>query len=366
MQLWCVFAFGEECSGSSCPRPHRAGGMRGFANLLSLLTAIALSTPNGRLVGQTVTFARIQTNNSIEILDLESRTWRKVYRSPTWITELSVGPSSDRLAFLAWREGVIEGHDYVIPPASELIVIDTTGKVLALRVANVQRYAWCGSSCILYITGEYEESHYNFRPQGIGILDIKTGKTRDLPSPSTPIGITWAAFDSAAYIKNLPPPGEAFIYRLDLAALTLEPTRLKDHVFSPTGRYYLYDGEFTDTLVVYETGTNQPVDLESFRRGALLIGWASAREDVLLAVRRPPPRPRPVGRPRLRVKRPGEDEKEAMYKLYDLSTRRVRQTMMGYLGRWVGPPYAHLLGHAGGYEAAGVGLTAEAGAAGDR
>jgi hypothetical protein len=54
------------------------------------------------------------------------------------------------------------------------------------------------------------------------------------------------------------------------------------------------------------------------------------------------------------VKKPGEDEKPVLYKLYDLSTGQIRGTVTGYLGRWVGPLYAHLVGRADGYEAVGI------------
>lgn len=320
-------------------------------------TAMALSMLPGEALGQAPTFARLRPGSyaEVEVLDLERNSWRTVYRTPTgWATGLSVGPDGARMALLSWTRGTVSGHDYLVPPASELVVVDTTGRVIAPPVARVQRYAWCGATCIVYITGEYEESHYNFGPDGVGQLDIAAGKAGALPAPSTPIGITWASFDSAAYIKNLPQRGEAYIYRLELAKRTLQPTSFKDHVFSPSGRYYIYDGEFTDTLVIYETRTNTPVELESFRREALLIGWASPREDILLAIRRPPPRPRPSGRPRLRVKKPGEDQKEVLYKLYDLSSRRVRGTLTGYLGLWVGPPYVYLLGGRDGYQVAEV------------
>jgi hypothetical protein len=328
-----------------------------WAGMVALIASAALTSLGPRGHAQTPTFARLRPGSftEVEILDFQRSSWRMVYRLPTgWLTALSVGPDGSRMALLAWTEGTAAGHDYVVPPASRLIVIDMAGHMIAPPVARVQRYAWCGAGCIVYITGEDEESHYDFRPEGMGKLDIATGKASALPSPPTPIGITWASFDSAAYIKNLPRPGEGFIYRLDLVALTLEPTSFKDHVFSPTGRYYIYEGEFTDTLVIYDRRTNEPVDLESFRREALIIGWASPREDILLAVRRPPPRPRPVGRPRPTVKKAGEDEKEVLYKLYDLSTRRVGRSMTGYLGRWVGSPYTYLLGGSGGYQVAEI------------
>lgn len=309
-----------------------------WAGMLVLIAwAGPMSFVAAPLHAQAPTVARLQPPGKfVEVLDLERNSWRMVYRSPAaWMTALSVGPNGGRMALLSWTEGTTSGHDYVNPPASKLIVIDTAGQVIAPPVPQVQRYAWCGATCIVYITGQDEETHYDFRPEGLGMLEIRTGKTRVLPSPSTPIGITWASFDSATYVKNLPRPGEGFIYRLDLAALTLEPTPLKDHVFSPTGRYYLYQGEFTDTFVVYDRRTNIPVDIEPFRRGALLLGWASPREDLVLAVQRPPARKGPVGRPR--PKPMGVKEPYVWYKLYDLSTHRVRQVIKGHLRDWSGP-----------------------------
>lgn len=310
-------------------------------------------------VAQTGTFARLWPGNYVEILDLETNSWRRVYQSPAWSTNgLSVGPGGDRIALLAWKEGVVKGHDYAVPPASELVVIDTAGRMRAAPVAQVQRYAWCGARCIVFLTGQYEESHYNFRPDGLGVLDLATGKTRSLPAPTTPIGITWASFDSAAYVKNLPQRGEAYIYRLDLARDSLTPTVLEDHLFSPTGRFYLQDRWDTDTLVLYDTRTNTPVDIEGFRRGASVLGWVSATEDLLLAVKRPPPRRRALGltddRPRLRVKDPNEVEPYVRYMVYDLAKRRVRSAVLGHLKDWSGSGNQQLIEREGKYYVVGA------------
>lgn len=302
-----------------------------------LAVSAVLSGTAESLAAQTHTFARLWPHNLVQILHLKENAWRTIYRSTSWsINALSVGPGGDRIALLGWTEGTVAGHDYTVPPASELIVIDTTGHVIAPSVAQVQRYDWCGARCIAFLTGQYEESHYGFSPQGVGVLDLATGKTRSLPSPTTPIGITWASFDSAVYVKNLPRRGEAYIYRLDLARCALEPTELKDYLFSPTGRYYLEDGEFTDTLIVHDMRTNAPVDIEDFRRGAIVLGWVSAREDLLLAVKRPPPGPRPIGRPRIRVRDPNKIQPYVLYMVYDLNARRVRHSVVGHLKDWPG------------------------------
>lgn len=320
-----------------------------------LLAVSAALLGTAKLAAQTPTFARLWPHNLVQVLQLKENAWRTIHRSPSWSTnDLSVGPGGDRIAMLSWTEGTVAGHGYVVAPASQLTVIDTAGRVIAPPVPQVQRYAWCGARCIVFLTGIYEESHYGFGPRGSGMLDLSTGRTRSMPTPTTPIGITWASFDSSAYVKNLPGPGEAYIYRLDLVRRALEPTALKDHLFSPTGRYYFLDGEFTDTLVVYETKTNTPVDIEGFRRGAIVLGWVSAREDLLLAVKRPPPRPRPKGRPRIRVRDPNEIQPYVLYMVYDLAARRVRHAVVGHLKEWPGSGNLRLVERDGEYHVVGA------------
>lgn len=298
---------------------------------------IAFAFPGGPLAGQSEpTFARVEEYNTVEVLDLPRRAWRKVFQVPVWATALTVAPSNDRLAFLSWTERQPTQGD-TPERRSELVVIDLAGKVLGPRVPQVQRYAWCGPACLVYITGQRVEGEVGFIPHGLGLLDVATGRTTKLPAPSNPIRITWAAFDGAAYVKAYAKnwrPGEAFIYRLDLASRTLEPTPLLDHVFSATGRYYLHDA-FTDSLVVRETKTNAPVNLDQLRQEALVLGWASASEDVLLTVKRPPRRTRAIGRPR--AKKPTDYEPEVTYKLYDLTRGRMVRTVKGYLRGWAAP-----------------------------
>ena len=254
-----------------------------------------------------------------------------------------MAPSGDRLAFLAWKQGVVSGHDYVVPPAPTLMIIDTAGQTLA-SVAEVQRYAWCGPTCVVYITGRYEESHFGFRPHGMGLLNVATGETTALPAPPYPIGLTWAAFDSAAYVKNRPRRGEASIYRLEIGAGEIRPTAFKDHLFSPTGRYYLYRPDLADTLVVYETRTNAPLDIPDLRGGTNVVGWASSSRDILLTIRRDPaqtsdrdrqvrPRPRP---------RTGEAPLQT-YQLYDLPNRRALAPVKGRLGEYAAPDHIRVL-----------------------
>jgi len=314
--------------------------------------------PAAPLAGQAApTFARVDAYRNIEILDLQRKTWRRVHRVAEWATDLTVSPFNDRLAFLSWTEPQRAEGDTPLP-RSELVVVDTSGKVIPSNVKQVQRYAWCGPHCLVYITGQQVEGHRGFIPDSIGSLDLVTGQVTPLPAPPQPTGISWAAHEGAAYVKNWPGPGEALVYRLDLAVRTLSPTPLRDYRFSPTGRYYLYEGDLTDTLVLYQTSINRPVDLEPLRREAIVLGWGSSTEDVLLTVKRPPPRTQPPGRPRVTVKSKQQIEADqnavVTYHLYDVARGRIRATLKGALRSWAAPENLRLMQREGGYHIIGA------------
>jgi hypothetical protein len=296
-------------------------------------------------------FARLQPGNTVEVLDLKKQSWRRIYRSPSWGTSgLSVAPSGDRLALLAWKEGIVSGHDYTVPPASELVIIDTAGRTLG-SVARVQRYAWCGPACIVYITGQYEESHFGFRPESMGVLNIASGDKTAVPAPPYPIGVTWARFDSAVYVKNRPREGEARIYRIDLRTRTVAPTVFRDHLFSPSGRYYLHRPDLTDTLALYDTRTNAAVDISRLRRDAIPIGWTPSGQDILLTVRREhvltssrERRVRPTPR------NPGDKPVVHTYELYHVPDGRMIKRMTGQLGDYAAPNNLRLVELGGAYQ----------------
>src|SRR5687768_2263136 len=103
--------------------------------LFGLVGAMALaSLPLAPLAAQAkTTFARVEEYKTVEVLDLQRRTWRQVFQVPVWASALTVAPSNDRLAFLSWSE--LEPTDGDTPARrSELVVIDTSGQVLPSRV----------------------------------------------------------------------------------------------------------------------------------------------------------------------------------------------------------------------------------------
>jgi hypothetical protein len=274
------------------------------------------------------TFVRIH-DNRIEILDLGTQTWRSMYWArDAWLSGGSVAPSGDRVAVIAWTRGTMKGQGYSVLPAARLVVIDTLGRALA-SVPNVHEYAWCGGNCLAYLTGQYnEDSDWGFKPEGAGLLDLASGKTAPLAVPEYTIRVTWNPRDSALYLRQSAPGMP--VHRLDLRARSVSRTKLHDHAFSPTGEYYLSRPFETESVRVYRTATNAPVDLSSLLEIADVVDWAGPSGDVLLAVRHVPRVPRQPGEPAIRPIRP-EDIRPLRYFLFRISDGRVLDEAEGFL-----------------------------------
>jgi hypothetical protein len=222
-------------------------------------------------------------------------------------------------------------------------VIDTVGRTLA-SVPDVHRYTWCGSDCVVYLLGEYsEDSDFGFRPSGgIGVLQVGSGKTTSLRGPANPVSVTWAAPDSGAFVQGFTPAGQRLIYRIDLATREARPTALRDNDLSPSGRYYLHRPPESDSVGIYETRSNAPVDISDLLRGADLIGWAGPAGDVLLAVQHVPRAPTKPGEPAIRPIKP-EDIRPQQYLLYRVVERKILARATGFLHPWAGPAQRRLI-----------------------
>ncbi len=305
---------------------------------LAILLGVATFGSSVASAQETITIARLHPHQSVELLKLQEGRWHRVYRAPErWLSDLTVAPTGDRLAFLSWTERVLSQtervlsqSDYSVRPSPELVVIDTAGRKLAV-VPSVQRYAWCGPGSIVYITGVYvEEKHPNYRPDGVGMLDVETRASRAVPRPQYPSGIVCRPSERAAYLQNSAPIGEPRIYRLDLDQRTIAPTDLLDYDFSPSGRFYIETPpEGGGPSIVRRTADNSEVPLERLRRGADLIGWAGGDRDLLLAVKHEPRSPDSTSlRPRAVV---GPMNPPLTYLLYDLDRQQVVRSERGRL-----------------------------------
>jgi hypothetical protein len=307
--------------------------------VLAALATLLAGVPLGGTFAsaqEATTIARLHADKTVELLNLPEGRWHRVYRASSWgLTDLSVAPTGDHLAFLSWTKGVVSRGDYSVPPAAELVVIDTAGRKLA-AVPNVHRYAWCEPGSITYITGEHrEEKHPNFRPDGVGMLDVRSGAIRAVRRPHFPSGVVCRPSERAAYLNNVAPAGEPRIYRLDLDRGTVTTTGLLDSDFSPSGRFYIeHPPEGGGRFIVRRTTDNSGVSLETLWRGADLIGWAGGDRDLLFAVKHEPRVPGSGnGRPRAVV---GPMNPPLTYLLYDLERQQVVRWERGRL--W---PYAN-------------------------
>jgi hypothetical protein len=321
-------------------------------NVVTLIGITGAAVLYGGSLGaqQKPVFARIRPDNTVELLQLEKKSWRDIYHAPgSSASALSTSPSGARVAFLSWTKGTFIGHEYDVLPAAELVVIDTAGRTIA-SIPNVQRYDWCGPACVIYITGLYQETDIGFDPTGVGMIDLTTRTRTELPAPPHPIGIRWGPHDGAAYIKSAPEHGEPPIFRVDLQTGALSRTELKDHLFSPTGQYYVHRPHFQDSLQVYETRSNTPVDISKLLRQAKPIGWAAVNDDVLLAIRRNPARAVKAQGRRFPAPLKPDSIPEETYQLYRLSDARVVAQVKARLGPGAGPADFHVVQQGGSYK----------------
>jgi hypothetical protein len=262
-----------------------------------------------------------------------------IYESRRWSTHgLSVSPAGRLVGIIETEEGQLEGSRYRVPPRSELLLLDTTGAINTRVAADVQRYVWCGDTCLAYIVGDYAESEIGFVPRGAFIRDLTTGQVTPLSELAGPVGVTWAAFDSSLYFKVAGLSGGPVIYRYHVSTRTLSPTPFRDHNFSLSGRYYLHFPDAGDpTLRLYDSGRNQELSLRDINRIGTPVRWLASGPDQLLLLKAPTT-PDTVGTQRGRMSivrlRPLD---ESEYAIYDLAGRKVVRTIRGRIPRWSAP-----------------------------
>jgi hypothetical protein len=277
------------------------------------------------------TFVRIVPGNRVQLVDAGGRAVREIYRSPAWhASAAELEPGGRRVALLEWNETPASRE-------SELILLQETGRVEARPARNVQRYAWCGTGCLAYITGHYREGRDGFVPDSLHHLDLTTGVRTAIGVPY-PLELNWASFDNALYVRTRVLPRGESVMRYDPRTRSLTGTKLKSVRLSPTGRYYIYRPPLTDSLLVLRTADNAEVSLEKFRRGADLIQWADGDSDLLLAVKHEP-RPADSGVPRVVA----DMNPPLTYLLYDVDKGRVVRSQRGRLTTWKSPRNQKLL-----------------------
>src|SRR2546425_4322669 len=145
-------------------------------------------------------FARLVTPNVVELIDPVSGAGRRIYQASSWsTTSLTVSPTGAYLGLLEVQAGIIEGVNYRVPPRAELVVLDTAGAVVRRVAKDVVNYVWCGSMCLAFIRGSFNEGDLNYAPTGAFVLSLSTGTLHSVPARPYPHRLTWAPFDSSVY-----------------------------------------------------------------------------------------------------------------------------------------------------------------------
>lgn len=270
-----------------------------------------------------------ENQRSVAVVDPTTGASRRVYNvpSPKWAWNLTVAPDQQRLAIIE-RERT-SGPDASPSYRSELVVLDATGKVVRRVPRDVQRYVWCGATCLAYIEGSYREGGLEFVPSGVAfVLELATGDERPLPGPTYPYGIRWAGFDSSLYLKNAGREDGFAIFRYHLPTGTLTRTSYLDFDFSPSGRYYVHwAGEANDRTTLLDRASNREVALPDPVSVGTPARWLFAEGDYLLLVRHERLDPSSTRPPR------------AMEKVvFDVSSRRVIRRIEGDIQPWSAAP----------------------------
>src|SRR3989454_11117454 len=221
-----------------------------------------------------VVFAQLRpAAKAVDVLNPVTGATRTVYRSTRWATrDLTVSPTGVYLGLLELDAGIVEGHQYRVSPRSELIVLDTNGLVVQRIARDVQRYAWCGSSCLVCVLGRSDETDLGFRPIGAAMSDFVTGQRTSFAGPPWPYEVAWGAFDSSVYLSYPGPGGSREIFRFPLPEGPLTLTGHRDLLFSFDGTFYLSSaGDPGERPRVYSSQTDREVGLSDLDKLGLPV-----------------------------------------------------------------------------------------------
>ena len=205
-------------------------------------TASLLSTQS-----QPPVTVRAQQEREIVRLDPASGRGQPIYRSGGVIEThtLRVGPQG-RVAFA-------EGAEEWGAPTS-LTVIDGQGAAVHRSEGkNVRQLAWAGEHQVAVITGPQVEGGIGFKPEGVSLIDVRTGLEQRVPGIPMPYLLQYVPAHGALYVRVLAEPEAPQVYRYDLASGQVTPTTHQAAEFSPDGEYYVESDPGADRFRVYRT-----------------------------------------------------------------------------------------------------------------
>lgn len=231
-------------------------------------------------------YVRTEGQTTVNLLSGVNGRERVLYsHTKSGTTNVRVSPDAGKVALIEWSEGPMPAHPHSTRIAQpSLVVVDTSGTVLMRSPDSIQRYEWCGPTCIAAITGVYAENEPGFIPSGLHILDLNTGRTRAIDGIPRPVAVRWVPAQNALYIRSAERTAPPRIYRYDLGSGVLVPTARRDLDFSPSGQYYLYRalGEPPELI---DSNNDAAVPL-TIAPNVDVEGWLGGASDVLVAVKR--------------------------------------------------------------------------------
>lgn len=178
--------------------------------------------------------------------------------------------------------------------------------IYALR--GIREYLWCcGPDTLAIVTGQLSDEGGTGKsatlPQGLSLVDVRTGGAMPIKGLRFPLQIHWAAFDSSLYIKDSPDaapgargPTVRPAYRYHAPTRALSRTTRRGIFFSPDGKYYFDTGlsEAWGSFQLYRTADDQDVTARlAVARHHLGPdgGWMPGADHVLLFIEKPAPQP---------------------------------------------------------------------------
>ncbi|MGH7698975.1 MAG: hypothetical protein ACREMJ_00420 [Gemmatimonadales bacterium] len=267
-------------------------------------------------------FAVIEDGRDVVTIDHRAGVRQQVFRSDGRLTDLTVSPSQEYVAVV----------EHSLGGPRRLRVLTTSGRAVLESVLEVQRYVWCGGSCVATVEGAVREGGVGFVPGSVIVLDVSAGRHDTVSAPPGVYQLAWAPFDSAVYLKTLTRTAGGRVFRYDLVTRTVSPTPYLHLDFSPAGRYYLYPvSEDNDRTRLFDVRTNTEIPLPDSAQVGVPVRWLFDHGNYLLMVRvKPLPdeaRGR-FGRVRSRV---------VERVIYDVSSRKVVGRVAGEIEPWAAP-----------------------------
>lgn len=204
-------------------------------SLVLVISINALAQKNPRHVF----FTELGDYRSLFVYDFEKHVSKKLYQTPPQFgfLEYKQSPKKDLVGLLEVNGEHMRPGDlgYAI---QDLVIVDTTGKVLA-RVKEVLDFDWSSTGdSIAFIRG-YDYGGHELKPEGVWLLVINSNYKELKISSEKAQELVWARHNNRIYVLWMD------IYEIDPQKKTTSITPFKGTFFSPDGMYYFrpnYEG----------------------------------------------------------------------------------------------------------------------------